>query len=153
MSAPSFHPAALGFQGVISLSNEIERELARALGVNLTDYRALAALSETGAIPVGRLAARLGATPATTSAALDRLEARGYVRRERVDDDRRQVSVSVTTAAYQRIMGLMGPLMRTLDSHAWSLPPEDQRAVSEFVAVAQGELRRHLESLSQQDAP
>ena len=50
----AYHPAAHALQALISLSNEIERELAAALGLNLTDYRALAivAMAEASTLRV-----------------------------------------------------------------------------------------------------
>ena len=66
------HPAALALQGLFTLANETEREVARRLGLNLTDYRALSALAQSGPVTVGRLAEDLGATPATTTAIVSR---------------------------------------------------------------------------------
>ena len=37
----AYHPATFAFQAVIAQSNVLERELARLLGLNATDYRAL----------------------------------------------------------------------------------------------------------------
>ena len=41
---------------MITLSNEIERELVRLLGLNLTDYRALTMLASAGPTTVSALA-------------------------------------------------------------------------------------------------
>lgn len=145
---PAYHPGAQGLQGVIALSNEVERELARALAVNLTDYRALSALAMGGPVTVGGLAERLGTTAATTTAIVNRLEARGYADRERVDGDRRQVRVSVSPACFGRILGLMRPLMDATNAHLWSLPPEEGDAVARFLAVVQDHLRAQLDALA-----
>ena len=37
----AYHPATFALQAVIAQSNVLERELARLLGLNATDYRAL----------------------------------------------------------------------------------------------------------------
>lgn len=145
------HPAALALQGLIGLSNEIERELARVLGLNPTDYRALAALAAlaaSGPVTVGRLAGQLGVTPATATVIVNRLERHGYALRERADGDRRQVHVRVAPAGYQRIMALMGPLMAETNDHLWALPADDQRVVADFLEAAQGQLRRQVDALS-----
>lgn len=144
----SFHPVSLLLQQLITLSNEVERELARNLGVNLTDYRALTVLAGTGPTTVGSLAGHLGATAATTTAALNRLEAHGFVARERADGDRRQVVVSVTPAAFGRIMHLMGPVMARTDDRVTAMSTDEQAAVEDFLRHANSEIRDHLAALS-----
>ena len=65
----------MALQGLFSLANETEREVARKLGLNLTDYRALSTLAQSGPVTVGKLAEDLGATPATATAIVSRMEA------------------------------------------------------------------------------
>ena len=48
MTASQYHPATLALQGLFALANETEREIARVMGLNLTDYRALSALAQSG---------------------------------------------------------------------------------------------------------
>lgn len=151
MTGTPYHPAAFGLQGVIALSNELERELARAMGLHPTDYRALSALSQAGPLAVGALAERLGATAATTTAIVNRLEGHGYVLRQRVDGDRRQVQVTVAPAGFQRIMDLMTPLLVATNEHLLSLSADEQRAIAEFLDVAQQQLRDHLHALTSRE--
>jgi MarR family transcriptional regulator, organic hydroperoxide resistance regulator len=145
------HPAALALQGLFTLANETEREVARRLGLNLTDYRALSALAQSGPVTVGRLAEDLGATPATTTAIVSRMEARGYVERHRNTEDRSQVQVSVTPAADRGIMNLMMPLMTATNEHIQALPADQQAVVADFLDVAQHLMRDHLHTLSEKD--
>lgn len=152
MNRTPHHPAADAMQGMIALSNEIERELARALGLNPTDYRALSTLAQSGPVTVGVLAERLGATAATTTAIVNRLETHGYVQRERLEGDRRHVQVTVSAQGFQQIMDLMAPLTAATNEHLWSLPPDRQRAIEEFFDVARQQLRDHLRALSSREA-
>lgn len=152
MSDTPFNPSAILMQRVIALSNELERELARLLGVNLTDYRALSSLATTGDIAVGRLAAALGATPATTTAIVDRLESKGFVHRQRAVGDRRQVRVSVTPDGMDRIITIMAPLMRRVDDHVLALSEPDQQAVRGFLDTALGAMVDHLATLAATDS-
>lgn len=148
MSDASFHPIAFAMQGLIVLSNEIEREVSRLLRVNLTDYRALSSLAASGEVAVGQLAAALGATPATTTAIVDRLEARGFVQRRRAEGDRRQVRVEVAPEAIGLIIDLMTPLMRRVDDHVVGLSSHDQRVVQGFLALASEAMADHLTVLA-----
>ena len=152
MTASSYHPAALALQGLFSLANETEHEVARKLGLNLTDYRALSTLAQSGPVTVGKLAEDLGATPATATAIVSRMEARGYMARHRNTEDRRQVQVSVTQEASRGIMNLMRPLMTATNEHLKSLPAAHQTVVADFLGVAQHLMRDHLHTLSEKDA-
>lgn len=152
MTASSYHPAALALQGLFSLANETEREVARRLGLNLTDYRALSALAQSGPVTVGKLAEDLGATPATATAIVSRMEARGYMARQRNTEDRRQVQVSVTPAAELAIMNLMRPLMTATNEHIKALPADHQAVVADFLDVAQHLMQDHLHTLSEKGA-
>jgi MarR family transcriptional regulator, organic hydroperoxide resistance regulator len=151
MSRPPYHPAAVALQAVLALANETEREVAGKLGLNLTDYRALSALSQSGPMTVGNLAAKLGATAATTTAIVSRLESRGYAERLRGEGDRRHVHVSATAAASRDIMRLMRPLMDATNQHLESLPAAQQDAVADFLRAAQDLMKDHLHTLSAKD--
>jgi len=152
MTASPYHPASSALQGLFTLANETERVVAHKLGLNLTDYRALSALAQSGPVTVGKLAAELGATPATTTAIVSRLESRGYVARHRNAEDRRQVHVSATPAANRGIMNLMRPLMTAANEHIKALPAAHQGVVADFLDVAQHLMQDHLHTLSEKDA-
>jgi len=127
--------------------------VARRLELNLTDYRALSALSHSGPVTVGKLAETLGATAATTTAIVSRLEAHGYAERLRSDEDRRHVHVSATPAATKDVMDLMRPLMASTNQHIEALPRIRQDAVSDFLSVAMHLMQDHLHSLSEKETP
>ena len=151
MDARTYHPAASALQNLFNLANETEREVAGKLELNLTDYRALSALAQSGPVTVGTLAAELGATAATTTAIVSRLESRGYVERLRSAGDRRQVHVNATPAATRDIMDLMRPLMDATNRHLESLPAARQAAVADFLDVALNLMQDHLRTLSKKE--
>lgn len=150
--APSFHPAAFTLQAMFTLANETEREVARRLGLNLTDYRALSVLAQLGPVPVGTLAVELGATAATTTAIISRLEVHGYVARLRGAEDRRQVHVNVTPSATRDIVELMRPLAAATSSYLEALPAAHQGVVEDFLHTALQQMRDHLHRLSEKDS-
>jgi DNA-binding MarR family transcriptional regulator len=83
---------------------------AMFFGVHRTDMSLLDALQLNGRMTAGALARSVGLSPAATTAALDRLEKVGYVRRVRDEEDRRRVQVEVTDAMAERAMEVYGPL-------------------------------------------
>jgi DNA-binding MarR family transcriptional regulator len=83
---------------------------ARYLGTNLTDLRCLGAVYREGPATAGRLAQVAGITAGAVTAALDRLERLGYVRRVRDTVDRRQVHVELTDEANRLFEEIWGPL-------------------------------------------
>jgi DNA-binding MarR family transcriptional regulator len=74
----------------------ISRSFAERLGVNPTDHRCLDILDQRGPLTASALADALGLSRTATTAVIDRLEARRYVRRRRNRADRRQVLVTLT---------------------------------------------------------
>jgi DNA-binding MarR family transcriptional regulator len=85
---------------------------SRALGVNRTDGRCLDVIQQAGRISAGELAERAGLTSGSITAVIDRLEAKGYVRRVADPEDRRRVLLEVTEAMQRRAWELWGPLAR-----------------------------------------
>jgi DNA-binding MarR family transcriptional regulator len=83
---------------------------SRALGVNRTDGRCLDVIQQTGQISAGELAERAGLTSGSLTAVVDRLEAKGYVRRVADPEDRRRVLLEVTDELQHRALELWGPL-------------------------------------------
>ncbi len=67
--------------------------LAALLGLNPTDYKALGVLERLGPLSAGEVAQRTGLATASVTSLVDRLEARGFVRRIHDASDRRRVLV------------------------------------------------------------
>jgi DNA-binding MarR family transcriptional regulator len=70
--------------------------MAQLAGLNRTDMRCLDIVGRDGPITAGDLAAAARLTSGAVTAVLDRLEARGLVRRTRDSDDRRRVFLETT---------------------------------------------------------
>ncbi|MFL5825972.1 MAG: MarR family winged helix-turn-helix transcriptional regulator [Thermoleophilaceae bacterium] len=82
--------------------------VAEYLGIHGTDYRGLDVLDQEGPMTAGRLAERARLSPGATTALIDRLEAKGLVRRTRDTEDRRRVLVEVTPEVGERAAELYG---------------------------------------------
>jgi DNA-binding MarR family transcriptional regulator len=81
-----------------------------SLGVNRTDGRCLDVIDQRPGITAGELAAAVGLSPGAVTTALDRLEARGFVTRERDERDRRRVTLKLTAEANRLAWEAYGPL-------------------------------------------
>jgi DNA-binding MarR family transcriptional regulator len=79
-------------------------------GIHRTDLSLLDVLQLGGRMTAGELARRGHLSPGAVTAALDRLERAGYVRRVRDDVDRRRVFVEVTDEMLDRAGQVYGPL-------------------------------------------
>src|SRR4051794_28602849 len=84
-------------------------EVGRVLGLNPADLRCLDWLTD-GPMSASRLAEATGLSSAATTAMIDRLERKGFVRRVRHDTDRRQVLVELTAAGTARTWAIYGRL-------------------------------------------
>ncbi|WP_051470122.1 MarR family transcriptional regulator [Fischerella sp. PCC 9605] len=67
--------------------------IAQRVGLSTTDHKALDILIRTGPITAGQLAELTGLTTGAITGVIDRLEKVGFVRREKVSNDRRRVLI------------------------------------------------------------
>jgi DNA-binding MarR family transcriptional regulator len=89
---------------------EFDDEIGRLLDLNPTDLRCLDWLTG-GRMSAGELSRATGLSSAATTSMIDRLERKGFVRRVREADDRRQVFVEMTEDGRDRVWRLYGPLV------------------------------------------
>src|SRR5262245_30892364 len=93
-------------------TDEVDEAVATCLGLNRRDLRCLSVLSQVGALTASALADAAGVTRGAMTTALDRLEAAGFARRVRNQDDRRSVRVEMTEAAKRAVETLYGPMAK-----------------------------------------
>ena len=92
------------------IHDALGRELA-AEGIALSHYPYLRALFEQDGITQIEISERTGKEPATTTAMLDTLEKKGYVKRVRQTADRRKIDVFLTPAGKK----LKRPILKVLE--------------------------------------
>lgn len=88
----------------------IHQSIADQLGLIPTDLKCLDAARGERQLTAGRLAEITGLSTSATTAALDRLERRGFIRRVRDDHDRRRVFVVSTGQHETETARLFSPL-------------------------------------------
>lgn len=122
-------------------SARIAGGLARAAGLADSDAAGLRALDvlADGDLSAGALAERLSLSNAATTGVVDRLERAGLARRAADPRDRRRIVVTLTPRARTFGEEHLAPLHRHAVAAALTLPPDQVRAVRDFLgAVVEG---------------
>jgi DNA-binding MarR family transcriptional regulator len=88
------------------ISGEFHR-IAKAKGFTVSEWRVLASLQGMEPISIGQLAQVAVTKQPTVTRVLDRMEARGHVRRLPNDGDRRVTLVAITPAGSRLVAGLV----------------------------------------------
>jgi DNA-binding MarR family transcriptional regulator len=92
----------------------VSDETARRVGLHPTDLQCVSVLELLGPTTASMLAGRIGLTTGAMTAVIDRLEAAGFVQRERPAGDRRRVLVRAIPARMKAVSALYRPLRRRL---------------------------------------
>jgi DNA-binding MarR family transcriptional regulator len=117
----------------------VEPAVARRAGLSTSELQALRHLVGGSRGPV-ELSHLLGVTSAASSGVVDRLAARGHVRRRPHPDDGRRTRVEVTDSGRREVEELMRPVVARLAD-------TDDRLSDEERAVVRGYLERVTEAL------
>lgn len=102
------------------------RAIARTSGLTHAQMLVLHTLADSGQELPSDIARRLGVAQATVTTQIDRLEARGLVRRERRQADRRTVWVILTDAGRQLLVDTPDPLYGRFAARFDVLPDWEQ---------------------------
>src|SRR6478736_5691159 len=125
---------------------EANQELARRLGIGITDIAALEHLSSAQQ-PLGpvELGHRLGIRSASATALVDRLEQSGHVRREPRPDDRRRVALVPSEHSAATVLTALAPLLADIEAAAARLTEDEAAAVTRFLTEAAAAMRRYAD--------
>jgi len=131
-----------------SLMNLMGQAAADRVGINATDMNCLNILSFSGAMTAGELARATGLTTASITGVVDRLEAAGFVRRERDLADRRRVVVTIVIEkAIQEVASIFAPMVADWQQLAARYSDDELRLIVEFYDQMQQVIRKHLTRL------
>jgi DNA-binding MarR family transcriptional regulator len=109
-------------------------QVAQRVGLGASDAQFMHLLQLHGPLTPGRLAELSGLTTGTVTGVLDRLEAAGFVRRERDGSDRRKVIVKLNE---ERLWSAMAPLYagqaESLAAVAGAYDAEQLEVIADFL--------------------
>ncbi len=81
---------------IVKALQDYSHEVSGRFGVTGPQLWALKTISREGSLPLGELSKKMYLDPSTISGVIDRLESKGYVARDRSQEDRRVVNVRLT---------------------------------------------------------
>ena len=110
--------------------------IADAVGLHQTDQECLDLLDWAEPLTAGEIASHLGLTSGAVTGLIDRLEAGGWVRRERDAADRRRVFVHLSHERGGELWPLYQPMSESIDAYRASLSAEELATVVRFLEFA-----------------
>jgi DNA-binding MarR family transcriptional regulator len=145
---------ALAVRKTGSLTNLMSQAAADRVGLNSTDLNCLNILSFSGSMTAGELAKATGLTTASITGVVDRLEAAGFVSRERDAADRRRVVVTISLEkAVAQVASQFAPMVADWQELASTYSDEDLRLIVEFYGRMEQIIRKHLSRLRERPPP
>jgi DNA-binding MarR family transcriptional regulator len=123
--------------------------VGRRLGLGPADLRCLDWLVD-GPKSAGQLSAATGLRPAATTALIDRLAQRGFVRRLRSESDRRTVLVEMTEEGQARTWEAYGPLVRAGQPLLTALSTEQLEFLTDYLRRITALTDEHRDLLARQ---
>lgn len=122
--------------------------VGRRLGLNPTDLRCLDWLAD-GPKTAKQLSSATGLRPAATTALVDRLVRKGYVRRVPSDTDRRQVLVEMTDEGMTRTWASYGPMVEEGQQLMARLSSEELTSMRDVLDTIRELTDRHRAGLTE----
>lgn len=110
--------------------NRRVNEHLHAYDLTVSQFGVLEALYHLGPMPVGQLAGKILRSSANLTLVVDNLVKRGLATRERRDDDRRTVQISLTDEGRGLIAGLMAPHVAGVVAEFDVLSAEEQTTLA-----------------------
>jgi DNA-binding MarR family transcriptional regulator len=142
---------AQGMRKTGSLFQLMGQSAADRIGINATDLNCLNILSFSGNMTAGELARATGLTTASITGVIDRLEAAGFVTRERDQADRRRVVVAIVLEkALSEVASVFAPMVAEWQDLAGRYSDDELRLIVEFYDHMEQILRKHLARLREQ---
>jgi DNA-binding MarR family transcriptional regulator len=123
--------------------------VADRLGLNLTDHKCVDFLLMSGPLLAGELAGMTGLTTGAITAALDRLERAGFVRREDDPEDRRRVVVRAVARRVDAMSRLFDFFTARLDELTARYRDEEIAVLVDFMSRCQEALHESTRELRQ----
>lgn len=110
--------------------------VAQRIGLHATDINCLNALTMTGEMTAGELAAHVGLTRGgAITAAIDRLERAGFLVRERDTADRRRVLLKPTGKVVTELLPLFGDYTHGIREHLAGRSDGELRTIRDYLAT------------------
>ncbi len=137
-------PALEFLEQLWALNHALEKlsgQMARKMGVTAQQRLIIRCLGRYPGLAAGSLAALLHVDPATISAALRRLEAKGLVERRRDPRDRRRASLGLTSQGRTIDRTAPGTIEHAVERLLAAAKPADLKATARVVAQLIARLR------------
>ncbi|MGW1168307.1 MarR family winged helix-turn-helix transcriptional regulator [Streptomyces sp. NPDC002550] len=130
-----------------------QQELARRLGLNVTDLTCFAFVLEAGddLLTAGDLAARAHVTTGAVTGILNRLERAGYVTRRPDPTDRRRVRVAAVPDAVTRVAAVYASHYKRLTDLFSDYSADELAAITDWFTRATALAHEYLEKLNRND--
>jgi DNA-binding MarR family transcriptional regulator len=128
--------------------------IAARMNLNVTDWKCGEIIERLGPMNPGRLSELTGLSSAATTLVLDRLEALGFVRRERDPNDRRKVIVHPIPNPKRDLetQGLFAAMNERLGALMTAYTPEQLEGIGDFIARATQVIEEEALSLRRADS-
>ncbi|MFD5639494.1 MarR family winged helix-turn-helix transcriptional regulator [Streptomyces sp. NPDC127077] len=117
-----------------------QQDIARRMGLNVTDLTCLGFLMEAStageSLVAGDLAERARLTTGAVTGVLNRLEKAGYIRRTADPGDRRRVYVVMEETAQERVLEIYGPVYQRLAALFADYGPDEIAVLADWFTKA-----------------
>ncbi|MDQ3410617.1 MAG: MarR family transcriptional regulator [Chloroflexota bacterium] len=128
--------------------------IADQVGLNPTDLEALEVLLRQGPLTAGKLAEITGLTTGAITGVVDRLERKGYARRETDPGDRRRVIVRATSGdATQALLALYGGMGQATLGVMAQFEDDDLAVILAFLQAAKAVAAEQIEQIRSRSDP
>jgi DNA-binding MarR family transcriptional regulator len=118
------------------MATQLNHVVAAHAGLHETDHECVDLLDWTGPLTAGEIGTHLGLSSGAVTGLIDRLEAGGWVRRERDPDDRRRVIVHPSHERGADLWPLYQPLAEAVEAYRDKLDGHDMTVIVEFLEFA-----------------
>ncbi len=145
--AEVFRQMGMALREYLGAADMYEEAVADRMGLSRTDMRCVDLLERRGTMTAGALAVASGLTTGAVTFLIDRLEARGMVRRRRDPGDRRRVLVEMIESAAKEGFAIHQPMVTDMRALVQRYKMEELGIIFDFLTEARQVYESHAPRL------